>query len=172
MTALARLSRVAEENLKNTTGAVFLSDRDWRTVFREESTLEPESEGNLILSPAPGDEVRVLAGVSMSLLATDAVGDAQRIAASRFLAELRSELARYDVRRFPAFRLARPLDGSLVIEWTLGDRRLGFSFEEDLDDSGWYYAFALKHGGRSASGSLREMNLEALLDLWFAVPLH
>lgn len=167
MNVMALLSNPPSIEHENTGGAVVLDHSGWTRVVVPGPTREPREKG---VDSRPGDEVRLLAGVSMALSAVS--GDLQRAEASKFVAQLRRALAKHDTRRFPAFRLALLEDGALVIEWTLADRRLGFSFEIAQHESGWYYAFASRAGGESDSGAMQDMDLTALLEKWFSVPLR
>lgn len=60
-------------------------------------------------------------------------------------------------------RLARLDDGSVLLEWTLPDRRLGFSFEPDKGDSGWYFVFSNGSSERYEAGSMDQLDLPRML---------
>lgn len=51
-------------------------------------------------------------------------------------------------------------DGAFHIEWLFEDRRLGFSFEVDPSESGWWW---VTKTGDGASGPLNELDLEDLV---------
>jgi hypothetical protein len=51
-------------------------------------------------------------------------------------------------------------DGAFLIEWMFEDRRLGFSFEADPSESGWFY---VTKDGNGNSGNLKDMDLPALV---------
>lgn len=52
-----------------------------------------------------------------------------------------------------ALRLTEADDGAILVEWLFKDRRLGFSFEPDARESGWYFVLS------NASAELAESGL-------------
>lgn len=56
-------------------------------------------------------------------------------------------------------------DGSLLIEWVFRDFRIGFSYEPNPNESGWYLITNRTLGEISASGYLSNDNYESLI-LW------
>ncbi|MBM4260079.1 MAG: hypothetical protein FJ145_01405 [Deltaproteobacteria bacterium] len=73
-----------------------------------------------------------------------------------------TELARYIPadNSFPPLRLAALDDGSVLLEWTFKDRRLGFTFEADPNDYGWYYVFSRGQSERYESGTMDQLEIE------------
>jgi hypothetical protein len=55
-----------------------------------------------------------------------------------------------DLSGVPALEIVAGNDGSVLIEWHLADRRLGFNIEPDQGQSGWFYAFSRDSGGHAA----------------------
>ena len=56
-------------------------------------------------------------------------------------------------------------NGTLLIEWTLPDRRLGFSFESNPEESGWYFVFSKGSSERYEAGSMDQLDVPRLLRL-------
>jgi hypothetical protein len=54
-------------------------------------------------------------------------------------------------------------DNSMLVEWIFKDFRIGFSFEDNENDSSWYLASNQKFSDASASGSIKENELDDLL---------
>lgn len=53
-------------------------------------------------------------------------------------------------------------DGSLVVEWMLPDRRIGFGVELDSADDGWHYVSKLPEGA-CESGLIATADIPALV---------
>lgn len=81
--------------------------------------------------------------VAAKLSAVD-VARATKISAllESFVAATRS----MDVRVCPSLRLATADDDSILVEWVFSDRRLGFAYERDERESGWYFVQRTKQG--------------------------
>jgi len=56
-------------------------------------------------------------------------------------------------------------DGSFLIEWIFSDFRIGFNFEQNLNDSSWYLVSNQKYGDINASGFLSIRDSRSLI-LW------
>lgn len=56
-------------------------------------------------------------------------------------------------------------DGGVLIEFVMRKARLGFSIELDEGESGWYFVSDESAGAVLASGSIRGMRVQALVDL-------
>lgn len=76
-----------------------------------------------------------------------------------------SQLVRYIPANdsLPPLRLSELEDGSVLLEWTFKDRRLGFTFEPDPNDSGWYYVFSRGQSERYESGTMDQLEIERLI---------
>lgn len=61
------------------------------------------------------------------------------------------------------FRLTLLEDSSYLLEWTFADRRLGFSFEPNPDDSGWYYVYSNGSSERYESGTMDQLEISRLV---------
>jgi hypothetical protein len=61
------------------------------------------------------------------------------------------------------FRLTLLEDSSYLLEWTFADRRLGFSFESNPDDSGWYYVYSSGSSERYESGTMDQLEVSRLV---------
>jgi hypothetical protein len=65
--------------------------------------------------------------------------------------------------KLPALRLAALEDSSYLLEWTFKDRRLGFSFEPDPKDSGWYFVYSRASSELYESGTMDQLEIERLI---------
>lgn len=63
----------------------------------------------------------------------------------------------------PNIRAFNVEDGSLLLEWKFSDFRIGFSFEPDLQESGWYLVTNRKLGEISASGYITTIDPKMLV---------
>src|SRR5262245_54722321 len=72
-----------------------------------------------------------------------------------------------DLSTAPALEIVDADDGSVLIEWHLADRRLGFNIEPHEGQSGWYFAFSRDSGGQCGSGLLASLDMRMLLRLMF-----
>jgi hypothetical protein len=71
----------------------------------------------------------------------------------------------FDVAYLPPFTAVNVEDNSVLIEWTFKDFRIGFTIEDNEEDSGWYLVSNRKLGEILASGSIANIDLEKHL-LW------
>lgn len=72
----------------------------------------------------------------------------------------------FEFNEMPPLHAFQSEDGALIVEWTFIDFRIGFAFEQNIEESGWYLITTSELGGISASGYLpREENSEQLV-LW------
>jgi len=65
----------------------------------------------------------------------------------------------------PPLRLKLLDDSSYLMEWTFEDRRLGFSFEEDPTESGWYFVYYNGSSERCESGTMDQLEMKRLINL-------
>jgi len=65
----------------------------------------------------------------------------------------------------PSLRLTLLEDSSYLLEWTFEDRRLGFSFEKDPRDSGWYFVLFATLSERSESGTMDQLEMGRLIKM-------
>ena len=65
----------------------------------------------------------------------------------------------------PPLRVLEPEDGSILIEWQMQDRTLGFCIEPTKGQSGWYYACSRESGGQCGAGLLASLDMKALFRL-------
>ena len=63
----------------------------------------------------------------------------------------------------PPLRLVPLEDSCYLLEWAFIDRRLGFSFETDPKDSGWYYVYSHEFSERYESGTMDQLELNRLI---------
>lgn len=87
---------------------------------------------------------------------------AERGQAEKVLHQIDQILRSRQARKLPAMEL-RSLDDPLSLQWLSGKCRVGFNFEKDPHQSGWF----LVTGSRSATnsyGHLQDADLEYLLD--------
>ena len=71
----------------------------------------------------------------------------------------------FDLGYLPPLRAFNVDDGSVLIEWTFDDFRIGFSIELNPEESGWYLVSSRALGEISASGRTHGIDIEARL-LW------
>lgn len=71
----------------------------------------------------------------------------------------------FDLQSMPRLHAHLPNDGSVVLEWILNDYRLGFTIEQDTNDSGWYLVSNRRMGEIMASGALTQVDRE-VIDSW------
>ena len=70
-----------------------------------------------------------------------------------------------DLTILPTLEIVDAEDGSVLIEWHLSDRRLGFNIEPEQGQSGWFYAFSRDSGWQCGSGLLASLDMKALFHL-------
>lgn len=75
-----------------------------------------------------------------------------------------------DLSSAPHLEVVDAEDGSVLIEWHLADRRVGFNIEPQEGQSGWYFAFSRASGGQCGSGLLASLDMKSLLRLMFPTP--
>lgn len=63
----------------------------------------------------------------------------------------------------PPLKLVLLDDSSCLLEWTFKDRRLGFSFEVDPKDSGWYFVYSSDSSERYESGTMDQLEMSRLI---------
>ena len=68
-----------------------------------------------------------------------------------------------DIEALPPVRATIPEDGSVFLEWTTPDFRLGFTIELDPNDSGWYVVTSKRLGEIGAYGLLSAVNSRSLV---------
>jgi len=97
--------------------------------------------------------------------ATAQTGDARlvRSEALGVLNLMAAELLKYDLSRTPPMAAAVLDDGSLIVEWILGDRRLGLSFNPEPKESGWFLVSSPEHGNMRAHGRFEGAELGFLI---------
>jgi hypothetical protein len=64
---------------------------------------------------------------------------------------------RPDINPIPPLNAVRLDDGSVLVEWTFPDFRVGFNIEHQPDDSGWHMMSTKRLGQLTASGQLMHM---------------
>ena len=88
-----------------------------------------------------------------------------RDAIRAILHEFAHVLTRHTIAEWPPLRLVTLEDFSYLLEWTFLDRRLGFSFESDPKDSGWYYVYSHNSSERCESGTMDQLELSRLIGM-------
>lgn len=72
----------------------------------------------------------------------------------------------YPVRtKLPNLRLSLLEDSAYLLEWTFEDRRLGFSFEQNQKDSGWYFVLSNALSERYESGTMDQLEMSRLVKM-------
>lgn len=54
-------------------------------------------------------------------------------------------------------------DGSVLLEWTFPDRRLGFTLEPEAEASGWYFVFSNGSSERYEAGTMDQLEMPRLV---------
>jgi hypothetical protein len=54
-------------------------------------------------------------------------------------------------------------DGSVLLEWTFPDRRLGFTLEPKAEASGWYFVFSNGSSERYEAGTMDQLEMPRLV---------
>lgn len=67
--------------------------------------------------------------------------------------------------KLPRLRLSLLEDSSYLLEWTFEDRRLGFSFEQNRKDSGWYFVLSTASSERYESGTMDQLEMSRLIKM-------
>lgn len=104
---------------------------------------------------------RLLADVELTLKGLQ--NAAMREQANLVVSYFRKAASAYRVDGVPPLSATMAHDGSLLIEWTFSDRRMGFNIEPNQDESGWYFVSSETAGGRCVSGSLSTLNAAQLM---------
>jgi hypothetical protein len=87
----------------------------------------------------------------------------QREAIQFVLNQLAMSMPKDKSTTLPPLRLAPLEDSSYLLEWTFEDRRLGFSFEANPKDSGWYYVYSNDSSERYESGTMDQLEVSRLI---------
>jgi hypothetical protein len=64
----------------------------------------------------------------------------------------------------PPIRLFKMEDESILIEWMFHNFRIGFSVEEDINESSWYFISNKNMEDQGQAGFVREVDIDILLD--------
>ena len=91
------------------------------------------------------------------------ITECYRLAIARLLSQFATFVPKRTSNKFPPLRLAALEDSSYLLEWTFKDRRLGFSFEPDPKESGWYYVYSSGSSERYESGSMDQLEMSRLI---------
>ncbi len=86
-----------------------------------------------------------------------------RQAIEDILQKLASSVPTALTRNLPSLRLASLEDASYLLEWIFEDRRLGFSFETNPKESGWYYVFSNGSSEHYESGTMDQLEVNRLV---------
>lgn len=128
-----------------------LWDREVAPHFRAPMTRAPRSVTDVL--------ARAMAAIP-GVQSTRARDDARRT-----LCDFATALDAYDLSDAPVMMANMLEDGALVVEWAFRDRRLGFSFDPDEKESGWFFVSVPSAGGVLASGNLSGIDCD-LLATW------
>jgi AbrB family looped-hinge helix DNA binding protein len=131
--------------------------------------IEEKNDDSLLLRPRRPETAQHRQG---HLLAHEAFSTLlARVGASRageitplFEAFVRA-VDEHDVGDAPKLRLTEADDGALLVEWTLPDRRLGFSIERQPEESGWYFVLSSDTSGLYEAGTMDQLEMERLVGL-------
>jgi hypothetical protein len=91
------------------------------------------------------------------------ISESYRKAIARILTQFVNFVPQTDSSKFPPLRLATLEDSSYLLEWTFQDRRLGFTFETDPKESGWYFVLLKTSSYQSESGTMDRLEMDRLI---------
>ena len=124
-------------------------------------SIAPASVRGLLVAPAVPHCDALIAGAREQAEHLEA-GDIRSRALS-VLDRLRAALpANVDAERRVV--LTQLDDASVIIEWPLPGRRLGFSIHADATESGWFFVSTPEWGNIMASGALNDAPMEQLVE--------
>lgn len=84
--------------------------------------------------------------------------------ATELVKRLETELGRLDdLSGLPLLQATAAEDDAFLVEWTIGQRRVGLSLEDRAADSSWYYVSLEPEARSSASGAMPDLDLPMLL---------
>jgi len=95
----------------------------------------------------------------------DAVPTGAKEAIQGVLNQFATSISHTLTAKVPPLRLAFLEDSSYLLEWTFADRRLGFSFEANPKDSGWYYVYSSDSSERYESGTMDQLEMSRLVKM-------
>ncbi|MCP3959109.1 MAG: hypothetical protein GY719_14760 [bacterium] len=104
----------------------------------------------------------------MTKAALDLLGAADRSGAAvarRVLGKFAAAADAFDVANAPDLHLVEEDDGAILIEWAFADRRLGFSIEQQPEDSGWYFVLSNDSSERYEAGRLDQLKMRRLVKI-------
>jgi len=93
------------------------------------------------------------------------IPETYRDAMTGLLTQFASFVPKNESSKLPPLRLAVLEDSSYLLEWTFKDRRLGFSFEPDPKESGWYYVYFSGSSERYESGTMDQLEMSRLIEM-------
>ncbi len=104
--------------------------------------------------------------LAQTALSQLAAADHQRAkTARRILADFSATVEAFDTSGAPDLHLAEADDGALLVEWVFADRRLGFSFEKQPEESGWYFVLSNGSSERYEAGTLDQVEMRRLVQM-------
>lgn len=81
-----------------------------------------------------------------------------------------TSLPKRETTSLPSIRLTALDDLSYLLEWTFEDRRLGFSFEANPKESGWYFVLSTASSERYESGTMDQLEMSRLIRMMMWKP--
>ena len=87
----------------------------------------------------------------------------RRAIAENALDQLCAALRDVSTAGLPALSAVKADDGALILEWTFGDRRLGFTIEVQAEESGWYFVFSSGSSERYEAGTMDQLEMSRLV---------
>jgi hypothetical protein len=95
----------------------------------------------------------------------DAVPTGTKEAIQGVLQQFARSISHTPTAKLPPLGLAFLEDSAYLVEWTFADRRLGFSFEGNPKDSGWYFVFSNGSSERYESGTMDQLEMGRLIGM-------
>lgn len=134
-----------------------------RDLDRHESLASAYANIWRALTPTKLEAIHPITKSAYAKLSEISATSNVRKAINEILHQIAIDLPLNETGKLPPLRLALLEDSSYLLEWTFDDRRLGFTFESNPKDSGWYYVFSSDSSERYESGTMDQLELVRLL---------
>ena len=133
----------------------FTLQQAWRAAFQ--GFLAPSSRQPRPWAPRSHPTTRQAAEFIQKLSST------RRKIAEDVLEQLCAVVAALPPTGLPPLSAAFLEDGSVLLEWTFPDRRLGFTLEPEAEASGWYFVFSNGSTERYEAGTMDQLEMPRLV---------
>ena len=158
----------AKQNLPNRSAIVISCSsvsESARDLGHHESLASAYANIGTTLTPTKLEAIHPITKIAYSKLSALPVPQITREAIGGILHEFVKCLPLHETVERPPIRLVSLEDSCFLLEWAFMDRRLGFSFETDPKDSGWYYVYSHDSSERYESGTMDQLELNRLVTM-------